>query len=65
MLSWLVRLILIVAGVIAEFFVARDALNFAVIQGVVALLVVTMIVFVLAFWPRRWTHFLDGSKPAP
>lgn len=59
MLSWLVRLLLIVSGVIAECFVARDALNFVVIQGVIALILGVLIVFVLAFWPARWSDFLN------
>ena len=61
MLSWLVRVLLIVAGVIAEIFVARDAVNFALVQGVVALLLGVLIVFVLAFWPARWTLLLNGN----
>ena len=67
MLSWLIRLILIVSGAIAEWFVARDALNFAVIQGVVALLLGAMIVFALAFWPAHWSQFLNnrfGRNPS-
>jgi hypothetical protein len=59
MLSWAVRLILIAADFVAGIFVARDALNFEVIQGVVAILLVAMLVFVLAFWPARWTHFIN------
>jgi hypothetical protein len=60
MLSWLVRLILIVSGSVAALFVARDAVNFAVIQGVVALLLGIMVIFVAVFWPARWTQFLNG-----
>lgn len=59
MLSWLVRLILIVAGILAEFFVARDAINFSIIQGVMALLIFGVIVIALAFWPVRWSDFLN------
>ena len=62
MLSWLVRLILIVSGILAEFFVARDAINFSIIQGVMALLLFGLIVFALAFWPARWSHFFDGRS---
>lgn len=60
MLSWLVRLILIVSGSVAALFVARDAVNFAVIQGVVALLLGILVIFVTVFWPARWTQFLNG-----
>lgn len=64
MLSWVVRLLLIVSGFVAEFFVAKDALNFEVIQGVVATMLVALFVFVLAFWPPRWTQFINrlGKK---
>ncbi len=64
MLSWLVRLILIVSGAIAEYFVTRDAVNFSVIQGVVALVLFGFIVLVVAFWPRRWTDFLNNQSQA-
>lgn len=60
MLSWLVRSILIVSGFVAALFVARDAVDFAVIQGVTALLLGILVIFVAVFWPARWTHFLNG-----
>jgi hypothetical protein len=63
MLSWLVRLILLISGVIAGFFVARDAVNFPVIQGVVAL--GGLAIFVVALWPRRWSELLDNPLRAP
>jgi len=40
MIKWLVRPIMIVAAVIAGWFVARDAVNFSIIQMVVVLLLV-------------------------
>ena len=40
MIEWLVRPIMIVAAVIAGWFVARDAVNFSIIQMVVVLLLV-------------------------
>ena len=63
MISWLVRLLLIAAGAMAQWFVTVDSPNFGIVQGVVALLLLTLIVFVLAYWPRRWTQLLDrGPK---
>ena len=59
MLSWIVRLLLIVAGFVAEWFVARDSLNFGVIQAVVTLLLVAMIVAVTAFWPLHWSDLIN------
>jgi hypothetical protein len=59
MLSWIVRLLLIAAGIVAGWFVARDAPNFGVIQGAMALLLLVLIVFVLALWPARWTQAIE------
>jgi hypothetical protein len=50
MLGWIVRILLIVAGSITSWFVARDALNFNIIQMVVAVFLVTLAVMVAAFW---------------
>jgi hypothetical protein len=48
------------AGSVAGLFVARDATNFVVVQAMVALFVIALVMFfVLAFWPARWTHFLN------
>ena len=60
MLSWVVRLILIAANFVAGFFVAEDALNFEVIQGVISLFLVALVVFILAFWPSNWTRFFNN-----
>ena len=64
MLSWAVRLILVAANFVAGFFVAKDALNFEIIQGVIAIFLIALVVFVLAFWPPSWTHFFNqlGKK---
>lgn len=53
MFSWLVRLILIPAGIVAGWFVAKDAPNFGVAQLVVALLMMVAVVALLAFWRRN------------
>lgn len=60
MLSWAVRLILVAANFVAGFFVAEDALNFEIVQGVISLFLVALVVFVLAFWPSSWTHFINN-----
>lgn len=64
MLAWVVRLILLAADFVAGFFVAEDALNFEVVQGVIAAFLIALVVFVLAFWPPSWTHFFNqlGKK---
>lgn len=56
MLQWIIRVLLVVSGSIASWFVARDELNFAVVQMVVAVLLFTAIIAIIAFWPilKRW-----------
>jgi uncharacterized membrane protein len=59
MLSWVVRLVLIASGAIVGLFMAEDSPNFGIYQAMVSLLLVVLVVFVGAFWPQRWSHFLD------
>jgi hypothetical protein len=61
MLSWVVRLLLLLADLVAGLFVSRQDLDFGVIQAVVATMLVALFFFVLAFWPERWTHFLNRT----
>jgi hypothetical protein len=60
--SWIVRGLLVISGTVTEWFVSKDATNFTVIQGMVSLAVIAVIVFVVAYWPARWTHLLDRRK---
>jgi hypothetical protein len=50
---------MLAAGVVTSWFVAKDAPIFGVAQMMVALLLLTFIVAVVAFWPRRWTIALN------
>ncbi len=61
-MAWIVRLLLIAAGSVTSWFVAEDAPNFGVIQGMVCIVLIVLVVFVLAFWPKAWTRALDRSK---
>ena len=65
MISWAVRLLLIVAGTVTSWFVAKDAPGFGVIQMMVATLLLALIVAVIAFWPARWRHRLDRPDKSP
>ncbi len=58
MFGWLIRLIMIPAGVIAGWLVAKDAPNFGIVQLSVALLLLVFIVAVLAFSSR-----FDEKRP--
>jgi hypothetical protein len=64
MLSWAVRLVVVAASAIVGLFVAKDTPSFGIYQAMVSLLLVVLIVFVLAFWPSRWSHFLDRFRAA-
>jgi hypothetical protein len=59
MAGWIVRGLVVVAGFITSWFVAKDAPQFGILQMAVVLLLVVLVVAVLAFWPERWTHFLN------
>ncbi len=59
MFSWIARALLILAGIVASWFWAKDALNFGVIQMIVAVLLFMLVIFVLAFWPPSWTAKLN------
>lgn len=50
MLIWVVRAIMFFAAIIASWFVARDAVNFSVIQLVAAVFLITTLVAVAACW---------------
>ena len=62
MLGWIVRGLLIVSGIVTGWFVARDAAIFGVAQVMVALLLITLVVAILAFWPARWTIALNRFR---
>ncbi len=59
MISWVVRLVMIAAGIVTSWFIAKDAGNFGVVQTMVALLLIALIVAVFAFWPSHWTIRLN------
>ena len=61
-MAWIVRGILIAAGFVVSWFVAKDTLQFSILQMVVSLLFLALVVVVLAFWPERWTHILNGRQ---
>ena len=62
MLSWFVRGLLIVAGFVASWFVARDAPQFGIMQVAVTLVLMVFVVAVLAFWPERSTWRLGETR---
>lgn len=53
MIGWAIRLLLVAAGAVAAVFVARDAENFTVVQGMVAVGMVAALVLALALFRRK------------
>ena len=64
MIDWLVNLILQAAGSVSGLFFSRDAANFAVISGMIALLLVVLFVFFLVYCSSRRSRRND-SQPSP
>jgi hypothetical protein len=48
-----IRILLIVAGAIAALLVAREAPNFAVVQGMVAIVLIALVVVAIALFRRK------------
>ncbi len=64
-LGWIIRILLVVSGAITSGFVARDALNFNIIQMVVAVFLITFLVIIVAFWHELsdiFKHFITKYK---
>lgn len=53
MLSWIIRILLAIAAPIAALLVARDSLNFDVIQTMIAIILIVVFIAVVALWPSR------------
>jgi hypothetical protein len=62
MFGWLTRVLLIAAGAVASWFTARDAPNFSVVQGIVAMLLLALTVGVIGFWPKAWSAWLNRAS---
>jgi hypothetical protein len=54
MVVWLTRVALAAGGLVTGWFVARDAPNFSVIQGIAAMLIIAAVVAAAALWPALW-----------
>jgi hypothetical protein len=50
MLNLIIRPIMILAAIIASYFVARDAVNFSIVQMAVALLLLAGLIALAVFW---------------
>ncbi|MHC2620179.1 uncharacterized protein YneF (UPF0154 family) [Bradyrhizobium huanghuaihaiense] len=52
-MSLILRILFVLAGAITALFVARDALNFTIIQTFVAILLVTVVLLAGSLWSLR------------
>lgn len=52
-MAWLVRIALLAGGVVAAWFVAPDAPNYSVVQGMMTVLIIAIAVFAAALIRRR------------
>ena len=59
MVGWVARVLLIVAGFVVSWFVAKDTPQFGLMQMAVGIIVFVFVIWVLAFWSERWTHVLS------
>ncbi|KTD41338.1 hypothetical protein Lpar_2655 [Legionella parisiensis] len=49
---WFLRLLFVISGAIASWFVGREELRFPVVQMVIAVILFTLIISAIAFWPE-------------
>jgi len=54
MLRLVVGVLLFISGGITEWFFERETPRFGVVQMGIAILLLTLIIFALAFWPGKW-----------
>ena len=64
MINWIVRILLILAGVITSWFVTPDSANFSVVQAAVAIVLLAFFVSVAVFLPSLMRLFSGKSFPA-
>ena len=53
MVAWIIRALLFLAAPIATLFASRDALNFGVIETLVAIMLISLLVLAAATWASR------------
>lgn len=54
MLSLFVRILLIVGGSVASWFVANDALNYAVVKMIAAMFIFVLMIVIATYWHVIW-----------
>jgi hypothetical protein len=59
MISFVARGLLIVAMLVAGWFIWEDPPELGLVPAAIELLLLGLVVSVIAFWPKRWTAPLD------
>ena len=62
MLAWIIRCLLVLAAPIAALFVSRDALNFGIIEMLVAVMLIVLAVLAAAAWTLRKPAAVDRTR---
>jgi hypothetical protein len=61
MFSWLIRILMILAGAMAEWLIARDSPRFQLVELFMSFFLVLLMIYVAAFWPARWSEYLNST----
>lgn len=61
-MSWLIRIFIAGAGVVAGWFVPRDQLGYTIIQFVVLLLLILVVSVAILYFPRLRSMFTRSSS---
>jgi hypothetical protein len=51
---------MIIAGAMAEWLITRDSPRFQLVELVMSFFLVLLVVYVAAFWPARWSGYLNS-----
>jgi membrane protein YdbS with pleckstrin-like domain len=61
-MAWLVRGLLVLAGIVASWWVAEDEPVFPVVQMVIVLLLIVFALLVAEVWLPRWRERFSNRK---
>ncbi len=61
MLAWIVRCLLLLAAPIAALFASRDALNFGIVEMLVAIILMVGVVLAASAWTLRRKPLADTT----
>lgn len=64
-MTWLIRILMAVAGVVAGWFVARDQLGYTIMQLVILLLLGLVVAVLILYFPRLRRFFTRPSARKP